>query len=189
MKKRISIIMISFALFLLTGCTEDTLQSAIVLESGTGEKASGETISEKENMQEDTLEVIKVHICGEVYFPGVYTVYSGSRIYEVVKAAGGFTKEADMNKVNQAREVSDGEQIYIPSVYEKDTEDSSGLIDINSATKEVLCTIPGIGETRAEQIIKYRETYGRFTSIEDIMNVSGIKEGTFEKIAPYITAF
>ena len=132
--------------------------------------------------------IIKVHICGEVYFPGVYSLYSGSRIYEVVQQAGGFTIEADTEAVNQAKEVMDGEQIYIPSVKEREeTKDSQGLIDLNKATEAMLCTIPGIGAQRAKQIIDYRDKNGKFNKIEDIMKISGIKEGMFEKIAPYIT--
>ena len=106
----------------------------------------------------------------------------------MVQQAGGFTAEADTEAVNQAKEVFDGEQIYIPSIKEREeSENSQGLIDLNKATEAMLCTIPGIGSQRAKLIIDYREKNGRFNKIEDIMKISGIKEGMFEKIAPYIT--
>ena len=106
----------------------------------------------------------------------------------MVQQAGGFTAEADTEAVNQAKEVFDGEQIYIPSIKEREeSENGQGLIDLNKATEAMLCTIPGIGSQRAKQIVEYREKNGKFNKIEDIMKISGIKEGMFEKIAPYIT--
>ena len=180
MKKRIIIFIISLSFTWLFGCTKDSLQY-ITVENPDVEKI------EESSIYESASEVaIQVHICGEVYFPGVYTLHSGSRIYEVVKMAGGFTKEADTNAVNLAKELFDGAQIYIPSIEESQSDDTE-LVNINQADEDMLCTIPGIGSVRAKQIIEYRETYGSFKTIEDIMNVSGIKEGTFEKIAPYIT--
>ena len=164
-------------MFLCSACATDTLQYV---------EENVETIEENHDISMNS--IIKVHICGEVYFPGVYSLYSGSRIYEVVQQAGGFTTEADTEAVNQAKEVFDGEQIYIPSIKEREeTEDGQGLIDLNKATEAMLCTIPGIGSQRAKQIIEYREKNGKFNKIEDIMKISGIKEGMFEKIAPYIT--
>ncbi len=180
---KVKICLLICMMMLCTGCTDDSLKYV---------SAESEVYGVKDNQDmPDTPEYydyITVHICGEVYFPGVYTVYSGSRIYEVVQQAGGFTKYADTVAVNQAKEVSDGQQIFIPSVYE--TEDDTGLeglIDINKANEAVLCTIPGIGAARAKQIIDYRKKNGDFEKIEDIMKISGIKEGMFEKIAPYIT--
>lgn len=183
MEKKIGICILVFCFFMLTGCESDTLQY-VETEVEASKVAEEDAIkSESENCY-----TITVHICGEVYFPGVYTVYRGSRIYEVVKQAGGFTDEADTEAVNQAKEVSDEEQIYIPSIYERE-EESNGeeLINLNKADEEDLCKIPGIGSTRAKQILDYRTRYGDFQKIEDIMNVTGIKEGIFEKIAPYIT--
>lgn len=132
-----------------------------------------------------------VHICGEVAVPGVYEVETGSRIYDVLLAAGGFTREADQKAVNLAGEVSDGLQIVIPSAAETAASENSGdsrLVNINTASKEELCTLPGIGESRAADIISYRETYGPFLTGEDIMKVSGIKTSVYEKIKDNITA-
>ena len=172
-----NILVLLIIMFLCSACAADTLQYV------------GETTETVEPNYEIRAEsIIKVHVCGEVYFPGVYSLYSGSRIYELVQQAGGFTAEADTEAVNQAKEVFDAEQIYIPSIKEREeSENGQGLIDLNKATEAMLCTIPGIGAQRAKQIIDYREKNGRFNKIEDIMKISGIKEGMFEKIAPYIT--
>ena len=141
-----------------------------------------ETRSEKSDEK-----TVTVHVCGEVYFPGVYTVYQGSRVCDIIKQAGGFTAEADTEAVNQAKEVLDAEQIYIPSLNKEEESEEQGLININTANEDMLSTIPGIGLQRAKQIVEYRKKNGNFDKIEDIMNISGIKEGMFEKIAPYIT--
>lgn len=181
MKKKITLFIM---MLLCTGCATDSLQYTEDVTKNSVEES--EVTATEHFAMNDTN--IKVHICGEVYFPGVYTVYSESRIYEVVQQAGGFTKEADAEAVNQAKEVFDGEQIYIPSVKEREeSTDNQRLIDINRANEELLCTIPGIGSQRAKQIIDYREKNGNFKKIEDLMKISGIKEALFEKIAPYIT--
>ncbi len=183
MKRKFRVCILIISLYMFCGCSDDSLQYV------GEEKVDAEAIA-NETVQGNTAEydIITVHICGEVYFPGVYDVYSGSRIYEVVKQAGGFTKDADTVAVNQAKEVSDGEQIYIPSIKETEENDAKpSLIDLNKANAEQLCTIPGIGQVKAKQIIDYREKNGNFHKIEDIMNISGIKEGLFEQISPYIT--
>lgn len=136
---------------------------------------------------------VYVHICGEVKRPGVYTFPDAPRLIEVVESAGGFTKKADRAAVNQAEAVLDGSQIMIPSKHsarlnkknhdmEETQPTSDGRVNINTASREELMTLNGIGESKASQIIAYRETNGAFKKIEDIMNISGIKEGVFSKI-------
>ena len=183
MKEKVEICIFIFCFCMLTGCVKDTLQ---YVETGNDiYEVSDEDATKDEIVSYDT---ITVHVCGEVYFPGVYTVYRGSRVYEVVRQAGGFTAEADTEAINQAKEVTDEEQIYIPSIHEGEEDfDKQSLINLNKADEEELCKIPGIGATRAKQILDYRKKHGDFKTIEDIMNVTGIKEGIFEKIAPYIT--
>lgn len=134
-----------------------------------------------------------VYVCGAVNCPGVYELPEGSRVYEAIESAGGFGENADVTRVNQAEILEDEEQIYVPTIGE-DTESISGdstkqdgKININQASREELMTLPGVGQSRAESIITYREEHGRFQKIEDIMNVSGIKEGLFEKIKDLIT--
>ena len=170
-------------------------------------ESEAESFSEEEadpdgaDEEEDPEEVICVHVCGAVNDPGVYYLEGGSRVYEAVEMAGGLLEDAAQEYVNLARELSDGEQIYIPTYEEAseqgleigsagsstDSSASDGLININTATSEELQTLPGIGQTKAEAIIAYREDNGDFSSIEDITNVSGIGESTYENIKDYIT--
>lgn len=129
-----------------------------------------------------------VHICGEVVCPGVYEVPSDCRIYDVVMLAGGFTEEASQDYLNLAAPVSDGMQIRILTEAEAEEEkkrqanEALGLININTASLAELCTLPGIGESRAKDIITYRTDNGAFASPEEIMQVSGIKDTMYEKI-------
>ena len=143
--------------------------------------------------EENENPVCYVHICGEVKEPGVYQVPEGSRIFEVVEAAGGMTDEAADFSLNLAEPISDGMQIVILSreeaqeMREAEAALASGIVNINKASKEQLMTLPGIGESRAEEIIRYREKVGGFQTIEEIMKVSGIKDAAFQKIKDSIT--
>ncbi len=149
-------------------------------------------------------ENIAVYICGAVKHPGVYSFVMGQRLYDAVKAAGGFKKSAARSAVNLARRLSDSEQIVIPtkkqaaSVKNKNPDISKDdgiktvssnenpLININTASKEELMTLNGIGESKADAVIKYRSS-NQFNSIEDIKNVTGIKDGVFNQIRNQIT--
>lgn len=132
--------------------------------------------------------VVYIHICGEVLNPGVYQVPAESRVYDVLLLAGGFTDEAAEEAVNLAKPVTDGMQIVIPSVEELQQEKEAldrqraGMVNINTASVEELCALPGVGESRAADIVAYRNQHGAFETIEEIMQVSGIKEGLYEKI-------
>ena len=152
------------------------------------ETAIFEEVSEEEKdpEKEQKEKEIWVYVCGQVTAPGVYELENNSRVFQAVQAAGGFTQDADLNAVNQAEKVEDGQQIYIPSLQEKE-EDSSGKtsdgkIDINTATLEELQTLPGIGQSKAESIVRYREEKGKFKKEEDLMEIEGIKNGVFQKI-------
>lgn len=133
---------------------------------------------------------IYVYVCGHVNNPGIVCVRQGDRIYKAIELAGGMSEDADINAINQADYVSDGQKIYVPSLGENYTiqsgEEVNGLININTADANSLMSLPGIGESRAEAIISYRDTNGSFGTIEDIMNVAGIKEAAFAKIKDYI---
>lgn len=145
---------------------------------------------------DDNRKFICVHIAGFVVNPGVYNVAEGARIYEIVRLAGGFLPEADESYLNLASVVFDGQKIMVlskeeaktakPFVSQIDKETEKKLININTATKEELMQLSGIGESRALSIISYREKNGDFKKIEDIMKISGIKEAAFEKIKDYI---
>lgn len=138
---------------------------------------------------------IYVYVCGSVVSPGVYKCSKDDRIYTLIDMAGGFSEDANRNYLNLVEKVVDGQKVYVPSITESDSgmqadasnsgvQNDSGnvLVNINTATKEQLVTLPGIGDGRAKDIIEYREKNGRFKSIEDIKNVSGIKDALFEKL-------
>lgn len=125
---------------------------------------------------------IYVYVCGCVPNPGVYEMESGSRVFEAVEKAGGFSEDACKERVNLAEECTDKEMIVIPSVFEEDSESDDGLVNINTAGKDSLMSLPGVGESRAEAIISYREEHGFFEKEEDLMLVSGIKEASFSKL-------
>ena len=137
---------------------------------------------------------IYVHVCGAVLTPGVVEIPAGSRAQAAVDAAGGFAEEADITYVNLAAPIGDGEQLYIPTKEEAEelrknqAAAASGIVNLNTAYVKLLCTLPGIGESRAGDIIAYRMQKGGFTDTKEIMQVPGIKASTYEKIKDLITA-
>ncbi len=171
---------------------------SVITEDTTEETTAGETTSDAVEEQETESGAVYVYVCGAVNNPGVYELSSDSRVYEALEMAGGITDDAAATALNLAERIYDGQQIYVPTWEEfqegwtsssaaEEAGDASALININTATKEELMTLTGIGETRAESIIAYREENGPFAAIEDLMLVSGIKEASFEKIKDYIT--
>ena len=151
--------------------------------------------SDSESDPENPDGVIFAFICGEVQEPGVYEVAAGGRKVDLLSAAGGFTENAATDIVNLAEPVCDGDMVYIPSKEEvangsyirPEENTDSGQVNINRADKNALCTLPGIGETRAEAIIEYRKKHGGFEKPEDIMKVSGIGEATYSELEGKIT--
>lgn len=163
-------------------------------------------------VQQDQDVSVVVYVCGAVNAPGVYMLNGSPRMKDAVEMAGGMSPEADEDILNLAQYISDGQMIRIPYVGEADsyeewsrgqqTEEGtsksadgsqtgsgtaeSQLVNINEADVQQLMTIPGIGQSKAEAIIRYREEFGRFEEIEDIMQVSGIKESSFAKMKNYI---
>lgn len=154
------------------------------------ETLSLEAIETKENEEQShqMTEDIYVYVCGAVEREGVYRLPAGSRTYEAVEMAGGFREDAATTEVNQAEVLQDEARVYVPTFAEvvSAEADNDGKINLNKATKEELMTLPGVGESRAESIIQYRNENGGFKSIEEIMQISGIKEGLFEKIKDLI---
>lgn len=164
-------------------------------------------LGEEKIQNQDEVEVEKliyVHLCGAVNNPDVYVVNENTRLVELIELAGGLTKEASHEAVNQAAILLDGEQIYIPTKEEVEqgigniamdntlgkassSDKASSKININKATQEELMTLPGIGEAKAQSIIKYRNENNGFNSIEDIKNISGIKDSVYNKISDKIT--
>lgn len=133
---------------------------------------------------------IYVYVCGAVVNPGVYKAEEDARVYQVIQMAGGILPEGAGNYVNQAATVMDGEQLYVPFQSEVEMEgmdlnrqeDGESGVNINTAGLEELMTLPGIGESKAQAIIQYREEHGDFQNIEELTNISGIKSGVYEKI-------
>lgn len=140
--------------------------------------------SSEENMTSSEAEMWVVQVAGAVKNPGVYKVPAGSRVYEAIEQAGGLQKDACQRQLNQARVLTDGEVIYVNTEEEAATQAtvSDGRVNINTATVQELCNLPGIGETRAQTIIAYRESNGLFSVPEDLMKVSGIGESTYKKL-------
>lgn len=160
---------------------------------------------------------IYVDIGGEVNSPGVYEVSEGTRLFQVIEKAGGLTENADIDVINRAESVYDGQKILIESYEETESGSESAdkskeiknsgvansyvnsyyngvstdtdevQVNINTADSVTLQTIPGIGPSKAERIIEYRSTNGSFKSIDDIKNISGIGNKTFESIKKYLT--
>jgi len=149
--------------------------------------------------------VCYVYLCGAVVNPGVYQLSPDSRIFEAVTLAGGLLETAAKDSINQAQKVEDGQMIRIPTVKEyladeqtsdlpsnssmdkQKSDKQSGKVNINTATKEELLTLPGIGQSKVDYILAYREKNGSFKSVDEIMKIEGIKEGVFSKIKDSIT--
>lgn len=153
-------------------------------------------------------EKIVVYIIGSVQNPGIVELNIDSRVSDAVEASGGLLEDADVSKINLAYKLEDGQKITIPSINDKTDEDSSyenyisndpgnmisqnpssstsesntQKVNINTATQTQLETLPGIGPSTASKIISYRNENGKFKSIEDIKNVSGIGDSKFENI-------
>lgn len=167
----------------------------------------------KDFMAEEPAEpiYIYVHVCGEVNRPEVYRLEIGARVRDGIEMAGGFTSNAAGNVLNQARVLQDGEKLYIPSIEEekewesftqiqneivdesynaadnKSQASDNQMVNINTATLAELMTLRGIGESKAKSILEYRENNGTFRSIEELKNITGIKDGVLDKIRDSIT--
>lgn len=172
-----------FTLLVAGGCGAG---NNVYMEKVTEEAAGTET--EEQDVAEQKQESCYVYVCGAVLVPGVYEIPADGRVYEAVKAAGGLAEGACAEAINQAERVSDGQMIRIPTEEEvsewdrRKEADEDGRMDINHASVADFMTLPGIGASKAEALVSYREAKGGFSSIEDIMNVDGIKKGVFDKI-------
>lgn len=156
-----------------------------------------ESVTESDEMDAD---LCYVYVCGAVVNAGVYQLPSGSRVCDVIALAGGMTEDASAISINQAEQIRDGQMIFLPTQEEAaagvtgdvltqhivgtsgDTGESDGRVNINTASVEQLMTLSGIGQSKADDIIAYREAHGTFASVEEIMYVDGIKEGLYNRI-------
>ena len=179
-----------FFLVVFSGCENN--KNSVSLESENETKTRQEIATDAKDLY--------VYVTGAVKKPGVYAVKQGSRVFEVIEKAGGMTKAAKKDCINQAETVADSQNINIitKKQYKKlisneknqnnDNKTGSGKININSADVAELTGLSGIGEAKAKAIIQYRNENGNFTNIEDIKKVSGIGDALFKKISNEITA-
>lgn len=137
---------------------------------------------------------IFVHVVGAVERPGLFTLRDGDRVVDAVAAAGGFTDLADQAQVNLARFVSDGEQLVVPvvgasppAVGATGAAISGGKVNLNTADLATLETLPRVGPAMAQRIIDWRTSKGRFSSVEDLMSVTGVGDKTFEQLKDLVT--
>ncbi|OUO79905.1 hypothetical protein B5F53_05460 [Blautia sp. An249] len=198
LKKKLLLLLLGYVLF-VEGCSDT--EAEIFTEEEISEERPEELTQEVSPVPGQTpavtsVQTIYVDVGGAVNKPGVYQLKSGARIYEAIEKAGGFTQEAEPESINQAQMAQDGEQILVLTKEEFQAQGMSqpqaagqspaqgqeGKVNINTADETQLQTLSGIGQSRAEAIIEYREKNGGFSSVEEIMNVDGIKEGIFEKI-------
>ena len=188
--RKIYLLAVWMVLVTAAGCRDEKKEEIPLEEAQTQEDETG---SESAKKQEE--EKIYVHVCGQVKSPGVYELPSESRVYQALDAAGGMTEEAASQQVNQAQKLADGQQIYVPSAQEAENSSGQpgqspaaddGKVNLNTADKEELMTLSGIGEARAEAILEYREEKGGFQSVEELKEIDGIKDGIFGKIEDQI---
>ena len=160
-----------------------------------------------ENIAQEDIAIeenITVHIIGEVKYPGVVVLKEGSRVVDAIEAAGGETDDADLNSLNLAYMLNDGEKIYVPNKQETKDENKNYIeggggtnisqagtdqnnsknekININTAGEDELMKITGIGESTAKKIIEYRNQNGRFKTIEDIKKIPGIGDSKYNNM-------
>lgn len=184
-KRKTAVLLLLLAVF-FTGCKKEE----VLFQAG----QETEELAEEQNtaFEEEEPEEIYVYVCGEVENPGVYALAREARVVDAVHAAGGMTETAEEEFLNLAEPLSDGQKIQVPDqeqaeVMKQKTEaDQSGLVNLNTADAAALTTLPGVGESKANAIIQYRESNGGFQRIEDIMKIPGIKEGLFQKIKEQI---
>ncbi len=196
MKKMKNMIFILMLLMLLSACGEPSREAEQILLSGEGEEAKPQGNQENATQEEaQDPSLIYVQVCGAVKRPGVYELPQGSRVFQALELAGGVTQEADAGSLNQAECVTDGQMIQVLTAEqaaaqeEKQAEaqpEDDGKVNLNTAAKEELMTLAGIGEAKAESILSWRKEHGSFAQIEDLMKIEGIKEGVFSKIKDYV---
>lgn len=138
--------------------------------------------------------VIVVAAAGAVAKPGVYRVNGGARVIDVLQAAGGPSPEADVDRINLAAKVADGERVYVPRKGEAGvavegaaaSDSGDAIIDLNTATAAQLDSLPGIGPATAQAIIDYRTRRGRFRAVDELLEVRGIGEAKLEQLRPHV---
>ena len=207
-RSAILIVLFSLGAALLTGCgsnivyeagEEDVSDDAILSSSEGSEVKSVEDPADEGEYDSKEEDIIYVYVCGAVKAPGVYSLTPGSRVFEAIEAAGNVNEDAYAQALNLAGILNDADKIYVPTIEEYESGalgqisdkgapgslsggGTEGKININSADKAALMTLSGIGESKANAIISYREEHGDFKSTEEITNVSGIGKATYANL-------
>ncbi len=159
-----------------------------------------EEMVEVEDESGRTGQKIGVHAAGAVKRPGVYFLKSDARVVDLLKAAGGVSKDAELNQINLAAPLVDGQKIVVPDKVVQisgnymehsfgSSSPSDGKVSLNNGSKEELMTLSGIGPSKATAIIEYREDNGPFHKLEDILKVQGIGDKTFERLKSQLTLY
>ena len=178
-----------------TQVSNDWIEEELSMDSNEpGSLELEENPEEEENPQEE--ENLVVDVKGAIKSPGVYEMKLGDRVIDVIEQAGGLHENADSNNINFAMKLVDEMVLYIPIVGEEKIIESTvgdvqnqddGKVNLNKASEEELQTLTGVGPAKASAIIEYRDQNGGFKKVEEIMEISGIGEKTFEKFKDQIT--
>jgi len=171
---------------------EDTLPRAGATDSSTtvaGAPASGGAASAVAPTASRLETTVTVHVSGAVHRPGVYTISSGSRVIDVVELAGGATSAADVDAINLAAVLVDGQKVVVPVPGEVVVDGvdpgggaSAGPVSLSTASVEALDSLPGIGPVLAEAIVRWRTEHGGFSSVDEITEVPGIGPALLERL-------
>lgn len=169
--------------------------------SGDGNEATAAPQERSTGTDDTAAPALYVHVSGAVVAPGLYVLTGGTRVVDAVSAAGGFAGGADEQAVNLARPLSDGEQLHVPLLGEAPAQAAEGTgeaggagpptgdgrVNLNTADATQLDTLPRIGPAMAQRILEWRETNGRFTSVEDLLAVPGIGDKMLEALRDLVS--
>lgn len=193
-KKMAVICLVGLVLFAGFSLFKGSRDGQVIAEDGNEEGTATEEFDSDRSYADGT---IFVDIGGAVKKPMLAELPDGSRVDDAIQAAGGLKQEADMSNINRAEFLLDGQKVFIPSLaLDEDgnivegasaAPEENGKVNINTADSTQLQTLSGVGPATAQKIIDYRQSNGRFTSIEDIKSVSGIGDKTFDKLKDHIT--
>ena len=208
MNRNACLLLIALAGLVLSGCGSRTIvvESASARSMELGEQETRQTEFTQQETGPERPACMTVYLCGAVECPGIYHLPAGARVYEVIAMAGGLREDADPETVNQAGSLEDGQMLKVltrqeaqsaGTVYDAGTAfdwgtgagntlSQTSLVNINTATRDALMSLPGIGEAKADAIIAYRQEHGVFSVKEDIMQISGIKDSVYRKISDRI---
>ncbi|MCQ2008465.1 helix-hairpin-helix domain-containing protein [Sporolactobacillus sp. STSJ-5] len=207
MKKKIGLIVLAVAVLLVLWFfyqhqakneTEAELEKSEQLLSGSADSKSQAV--EKTKQEPERVEEFIIDVKGAVREPGIYHVQTTDRVIDAIEQAGGFSKQADRDKVNLAQKLTDEMVIYVPKQGEKEPnvlvestgnvtekQESGEMVHVNTADEQTMQNLPGVGPAKAKAIIHYREEHGPFKSVDELTNVSGIGDKSLEKMKPNIS--